>query len=90
MKKLIAILFSATLFAACGSGDTGEGYPADRTGLNPNATNIDTTLNNEAGMRGNPDSTVGATVPEGAGSGAGSRPKGPDSNATNPNVQGGQ
>jgi hypothetical protein len=75
MKKLLITASILIALSSCGSGDTGEGYEADRTGLNPNAGQIQD--NTPAGDRGNPDSTIGATT----------NTKNPDTNATNRNIR---
>lgn len=79
--KILFVLFmlmsTLLMLSACGSGDTGDGYMADTTALNPASGNIDSSIAPAAGDRGNPDSTIGATT----------NTKAPDSNNTNQNVR---
>lgn len=75
MKKLIITASVLMILSACGAGDTGEGYKADTTALNPTAGEVQNNI--PAGDSGNPDSTIGATT----------NTKNPDSNATNPNIR---
>ena len=60
MKKLgIAITVLSICLCACGSGDTGDSYPADRSGLNEEAGDLDSSMAPMAGTRGNPENTIG-------------------------------
>lgn len=72
---------------SCGSGDTGEGYgTSDTSGLNPEAGALDSSLNAEAGVRGNPANTIGGDTILNA-QGREINAPAPDSNATNPNIR---
>jgi hypothetical protein len=89
MKRIRLALMSlgvVVMFGACGSGDTGEGYAADTTSLNPTSGMPDSTVTPAAGDRGNPQNTIGGDTILNS-SGREIEAKAPDSNATNPNVR---
>lgn len=69
----IALMALMTGFAACGSGDTGEGYNSnekDDFNTDPNVTFTDSAVSPMAGDRGNPDSSMNVT-PQGTGADTG-------------------
>lgn len=76
MRTIVLYLFTA-LMCSCGSGDTGDGYNADTTSLNPYP---DANSNNsaEAGTRGNPAMSEDT--------GTSMNINRPDTDETNPNV----
>jgi len=84
MKKSVLSIASIALvacFAACGSGDTGEGYNSNKPSdfnTDPNVTFTDSAVSPMAGDRGNPDSSMNVT-PQGTG---------PDTGKTNINRTG--
>lgn len=89
MRKMnvLIMVIGLALGSSCGSGDTGEGYSTgDRSGLNPEAGALDSTVAAEAGMRGNPANTIGGDTILNA-QGREIEAPAPDSNATNPNIR---